>query len=115
MNSRSAMSSVNESTAALQGGLGGAFEESSDRYVRAAELVDTATANVEPREFVERVLADTANGFHAICQQADPALDPTDRTETVVGVVMQTGRTGASMRIAPGRPSEVAFGEPLLV
>jgi isopenicillin-N N-acyltransferase-like protein len=106
---------VNVSTAALQGGLGGAFEESSDRYDRAAQLVDGASDAQDPLAFARGVLADTSNGYHAICQQPDPALDPTDRTETVVAVVLQTGEAGASMEIAPGRPSEVAFGEPLLV
>jgi len=56
---------------------------------------------------IEELLADTAGGHEAVDQPPDPALDPRDRTETVLAIVIDPARRRLS--IAPGRPSRTGF------
>jgi len=78
------------------------LDDSEDRLARAVALRRAGVA-------VEEVLADTAGGFSAVDQPPDPALDPHDRTETVLAVVIEPEHL--RLRLAPGRPSDTGFSQ----
>jgi isopenicillin-N N-acyltransferase-like protein len=106
---------INQQNAVLQGDLSGAFDESNDRYMRAIALVGASQAAADTTSSIVSILSDTDNGYHAISQRPNPALAASDRTETVVGVVMASTTTGASIRVAAGRPDDSRFSGPLFV
>ena len=74
--------------------------DSEDRLARAATLRGAGLP-------VEQVLADTSGGYSAVDQGPDPSLAEHDRTETVLGMVIEPALR--RLRIAPGRPSQTGF------